>query len=218
VLWIGTAAGLNSFDGVNVYKHVGDDLGLSGPLENEIHHILVDQFNNKWFSTKGGLSILRADRSPWDANGWKGYNRANSFLVDDNVQCVYVDYDNNEALIATEGGLSIYRGPFAEIEKKFAKTEFGPNPFVLTGNPQKLVIKNLMFNSTVKILNINGQLVRELTPKTMLSDGTLAVDGGRAYWDGLDQTGNKVASGVYLFLAISEEGQSVTGKIAVIRK
>lgn len=218
VLWIGTAAGLNSFDGINVYKHVGDDHGLSGPLENEIHHIFVDQFNNKWFSTKGGLSILRGDHSPWDARGWLGYNRSNSYLVDDNVQCVYVDYDNNEALVATEGGLSIYRGPFAEIEKKFEKTEAGPNPFVMESHSQKFVIKNLMFNSTVKILNINGQLVRELTPKTVLNDGTLAVDGGRAYWDGFDQTGNKVASGVYLYLAISEEGKSISGKIAVIRK
>ena len=218
VLWIGTAAGLNSFDGLNVYKHVGDEFGLSGPLENEIHHILVDQFNNKWFSTKGGLSILRGDRSPWDSKGWLGYNRANSYLVDNNVQCVYLDIDNNEALIATEGGLSVYRGPFAEIEKQFTEVATGPNPFVLDGTLKKFVIKNLMFNSTVKILNINGQLIRELTPKTVLRDGTYAVDGGRAYWDGLDSTGKRVASGVYLFLAISEEGKTISGKIAVVRK
>ncbi|MHB2154631.1 two-component regulator propeller domain-containing protein [Calditrichota bacterium GD2] len=218
VLWIGTAAGLNSFDGLRVYKHVGDDLGLSGPLENEIHHILVDASNNKWFSTTGGLSLLRGDRSPWDTKGWLGYNRTNSFLVDDNVQCVYLDEDNNEALIATEGGLSVYRGPFAEIEEQFTKTPAGPNPYILEAGSPKFVIKNLMFNSTVKILNINGKLVRELTPKTLLKDGTLAVDGGRAYWDGLDATGNRVASGIYLFLAISEEGKTISGKIAVIRK
>ncbi len=218
VLWIGTAAGLNSFDGFQVYKHVGDDQGLSGPLENEIHHITVDRFNNKWFSTKGGLSLLRGDRSPWDVKGWLGYTTANSFLVDNNVQCVFVDAERNRALVATEGGLSIYQGPFAEIEEKFEKPPVGPNPFVLDGSGQKLVIKNLMFNSTVKILNINGKLVRELTPKTILRDGTIAVDGGRAYWDGLDKTGHKVASGVYLFLAISEEGKTVSGKIAVIRK
>ena len=75
-----------------------------------------------------------------------------------------------------------------------------------------------MQNSSVKIFTINGHLVRELTSKTVLSDGTVAVDGGRAYWDGRDATGKKVASGIYLYLAYSENGKSITGKFAVIRK
>ncbi|NOX88335.1 MAG: hypothetical protein GXO77_04855 [Calditrichaeota bacterium] len=218
VLWIGTAAGLNSFDGINVYKHVGDERGLSGPLENEIRFILVDNYNNKWFATSGGLSILRGDRSPWDAKGWIGYNTKNSYLISNNVHGIYVDRDNNEALIATEGGLSVYRGAFAEIEEAYEKTAAGPNPYILDRSNTKFVIKNLMFNSTVKIFNINGKLIRELTPKTVLSDGMTAVDGGRAVWDGRDKYGNRVASGIYLYLAFTENGKSTTGKIAIIRK
>ncbi len=218
VLWIGTAAGLNSFDGINVYKHVGDERGLSGPLENEIHFIWVDRYNNKWLATNGGLSILRGDRSPWDGSAWMGLNSQNSFLIDDNVQCLFVDSENSQAFVGTENGLSLYRGAFAEIKETYEQLKAGPNPFILENGNEKFVIKNLLFNSSVKILNINGALVRHLTPKTVLSDGTVAVDGGRAYWDGRDESGARVASGVYLYFAYSENGKSVAGKIAVIRK
>ncbi len=217
-LWIGTASGLNSFDGINIYKHVGDELGLSGPLENNIRSIVVDQYNNKWFATSGGVSILRANRSPWDPHAWKGLNTLNSYLVGNNVYDIYVDEAHGDAYFATDEGLSIYRGSFAEIRKNFNKVAVGPNPYFVEHSGLKFVIKNLMQNSTVKIFTVNGRLVRELTTKTVLNDGTKAVDGGRAYWDGRDRFGNKVASGIYLYLAYTEEGKSTTGKFAVIRK
>ena len=218
ILWIGTASGLNSFDGINVYKHVGDELGLSGPLENNIRAIVVDRYNNKWFATSGGVSILRANRSPWDTHAWKGLNTRNSYLVGDNVYDLFVDDAQGATYIATEAGLSIYRGSFAEIRENFNDVAVGPNPYFVEQADRKLVIKNLMQNSAVKIFTVNGRLIRELTTKTVLSDGTVAVDGGRAYWDGRDRFGNKVASGIYLYLAYTEDGKSTTGKFAVIRK
>ncbi len=218
VLWIGTTSGLNSFDGINVYKHVGDEQGLAGPLENDIRKIVVDKYNNKWFATSGGVSILPADRSPWDTHAWKGFNTRNSYLVSNDVHGIFVDDKTGEAYFATEEGLSIYRGAFAEIRENFNEVAVGPNPYVLDQAEGKFVIKNLMRNSSVKIFTINGHLVRELTSKTLLSDGTIAVDGGRAYWDGRDSLGKKVASGIYLYLAYNENGKSITGKFAVIRK
>jgi len=218
IIWIGTAAGLNSYDGLNVYKHVGDPQGLSGPLENQINHIFVDDYNNKWFSTVGGLSILRGDHSAWDANGWLGYSVANSGLVDNSVEAVFVDNKHSEALIGTNRGLSVYRGSFAEIRPDFKTMAAGPNPFVIGGGAVKFTIKNLEFNSTVKIFTISGRLVRELAPGKRLDDGSLQVDGGRAFWDGKDRTGALVASGIYVYFAFTQERASQAGKIAVIRK
>ena len=66
-----------------------------------------------------------------------------------------------------------------------------------------------MSNSSVKILSISGDVVRELiTP------------GGRiGFWDGKDDDGNFVASGIYMIVAFDEEAQNVaTTKVAVIRK
>ncbi len=218
IIWIGTAAGLNSYDGLNVYKHVGDPQGLNGPLENQINHIFVDDYNNKWFSTIGGLSILRANHSAWDANGWLGYSISNSGLVDNSVEAVYVDNKTSEALIGTERGLSVYRGSFAEIQPDFKTMVAGPNPFIIGREPAKFTIKNLESNSTVKIFTLSGRLVRELAPGGQLSDGGLQIDGGRAFWDGKDRTGALVASGIYVYFAFTQEKASQAGKIAVIRK
>jgi hypothetical protein len=46
-----------------------------------------------------------------------------------------------------------------------------------------------------------------------------AQGGGRAFWDGRDKNGVFVSSGIYFIAAFAENGsQTVTGKVAVIRK
>jgi flagellar hook assembly protein FlgD len=69
-------------------------------------------------------------------------------------------------------------------------------------------VDGLVENSTFKILTIDGVLVREVqTP------------GGRVgYWDGTDQQGNVVASGIYIIATYAESGATANGKVAVIRK
>jgi ligand-binding sensor domain-containing protein len=208
VMWIGTAAGLNSYDGQNFYKHIGD----TGPIENKINYIFVDDYNNKWFATDGGLSILEGDKSPWDANGWRHFTTENSGLVNGIVNSVFVDSDKGEAYIGTDLGLSIFRGAFSEIKPNFDKLTGGPNPFFIDDNANIFTIKNLMVNSTVKILNINGKLVR------ILSEENGLVEGSRATWDGRDSNNKIVASGIYIYLIYSEEGVIGKGKLSVIRK
>ena len=56
--------------------------------------------------------------------------------------------------------------------------------------------------------------MRELLAQTPDSPGGLV-----AYWDGRDDDGNLVSSGVYIVIAFDQEGNSVeTGKIAVLRE
>lgn len=208
VMWIGTAAGLNSYDGQNFYKHVGD----TGPIENKINYIYVDDFNNKWFATDGGLSILEGDKSPWEVSAWSHYTTDNSGLVNNTVNSVFVDSDLGEAYLGTEGGLSIFKGTFSELRSKYDNLTGGPNPFFLDNSSMNFTIKNLMVNSTVKILNINGKLIR------ILSEDNGLVQGSRAQWDGKDSSNNLVASGVYIYLVYSEEGIIGKGKLSVIRK
>ncbi len=212
IVWIGTMSGLNSYDGVNVYKHVGDKSGLSGPMENQINGIFVDKYNNRWFATSGGLSVLRAGKSPWDVNAWQGYTRSNSGLVDNNVNSVFVDNKTGQAILSTDKGISVFRGSFAQIQEDYNKTIGGPNPYIIDGSQGYYSLKFLKQGSSVKIFGINGNLVRELSTDNGL------VDGSRALWDGRDEQGNLVPSGVYLYTAFDQEGQSVAGKIAVIRK
>ena len=212
IVWIGTPSGLNSYDGVNVYKHVGDKNGLAGPLENQINGIFVDKYNNRWFATSGGLSVLRAGKSPWDANAWIGYTSANSGLVNNNVHSVFVDSRTGQAVLATDNGISVFRGSFAQIKDDYNNTIGGPNPYVINGGQDYYILKFLKQSSSVKIFSMNGRLVRELTAENGF------VDGSRARWDGRDEQGNLVPTGIYLYTAYDEEGQSVAGKIAVVRK
>jgi len=210
IMWIGTTAGLNSFDGQNLYRHAGDENGLNGPLSNSISQIVVDRFNNKWIATAGGVSILRGGLSAFEAGSWVGYTSSNSGLLDNNVHSVFVDNDEGAAYIGTESGISVFRGTFAEIRSDFSDVSFGPNPYYVDENVN-FTITNLMNNSTVKIFDLNGSLVREL------SVDNRSVDGSRAEWDGRDLLGNKVASGIYLFMAFTAEGKAKAGKFAVIR-
>ena len=66
-----------------------------------------------------------------------------------------------------------------------------------------------MQDSNIKILTIDGRLVTEFSSP-----------GGRtAYWDGRDDNGDLVSTGVYLIVAYqSETNDVVTGKVAVIRE
>jgi len=208
VMWIGTAAGLNSYDGQNFYKHIGE----TGPVENKINYIFVDAFNNKWFATDGGLSILEGDKSPWDESAWRHYTTENSGLAHEIVNSVFVDSDKGEAYIGTEGGLSIFSGAYSEIRSNFDNLSGGPNPYLLDNSSIPYTIKNLMVNSTVKILNINGKLIR------ILSEENGFVEGSRATWDGRDSNNNLVSSGIYIYLVYSDEGEVSKGKLSVIRK
>jgi ligand-binding sensor domain-containing protein len=211
VVWIGTASGLNSYDGQNVYKHVGDEFGRSGPLENQINSIFVDAYNNKWFSTPAGISVLGGEKSPWDVNGWVGYSTKNSNILSDNVQNIFVDNQTREALVGMDKGLQKFKGSFAEISENYKNVIAGPNPFYANGS-NHLIIKNLKANSAVKIFSLSGNLIQKL------NSGNGMFQGSRAVWDGKNSSGKLVASGVYLFTAWDENGKSKSGKIALIRK
>ncbi len=212
VIWIGTAGGLNSYQpgssGGNTvfFRHVGD----TGPIENKINSIFVDASNNKWFGTDGGLSILIADKSPWDPTAWVHYTTKNSGLPSPIVNSIFVDQLSGESYIGTEAGLAIFRGSFSEIRSDMSLLAGGPNPF-LSGGGNVFTIKNLAVNSQVKIFNLSGILVRKL------STDTGGVQGSRAIWNGKDENGSLVPSGIYVYLAFNEQGQKGTGKIALVR-
>jgi hypothetical protein len=84
----------------------------------------------------------------------------------------------------------------------------GPNPFLIP-SASPLMIRNLVEESTIKILRVDGSLVTEFA----------AQGGGRAFWDGKDSQGRTVGSGIYFVVAYARNGDEVgTGKVAVVRQ
>ena len=68
-----------------------------------------------------------------------------------------------------------------------------------------ITFDGLPANSTIKIFTISGQLVRSLSAST----------GGIA-WDLKNDSGSKVASGIYLYLITNDQNQKTRGKLAII--
>ena len=67
-----------------------------------------------------------------------------------------------------------------------------PNPF----NPNTTIEYAIPINRkvSVKVYNVNGQLVRTLVNNQMVNAGTHKV-----VWDGKNHLGNKVSTGMYLY-------------------
>ena len=74
-----------------------------------------------------------------------------------------------------------------------------------------MTIDGLLQDSEVKIMLLDGTFIRHLDPR----DGEVA--GQQAYWDGRNEQGKLVSSGVYIFVAYTPDGDTITGKIAVVR-
>ena len=72
----------------------------------------------------------------------------------------------------------------------------------------KITFTNLIAESTVKIYSLTGELVR-----TLNDDGGL----GQINWDAANDDGQKVASGLYIFLVTSADGKHKSGKLAIIK-
>ena len=104
------------------------------------------------------------------------------------------------AYIATNKGVSIIRIPFSNEKKSYNNVEIFPSPFSLP-NEKLLTINGLMDNSAVKIMTLNGDSAFELFLN-------MNIKGYQAFWDGRDEQGSYVGSGVYLIAVYNEKGTS----------
>jgi len=107
----------------------------------------------------------------------------------------------------------IAQGPVAETSATVIPTEFAleqnyPNPF----NPSTTIPFSVTEASEVslKIYNLNGQLVRTL------HSGAIAAGEHQRVWDGTDFRGVKVASGVYIY-QLKAKGFVATKKLVLTK-
>lgn len=99
-----------------------------------------------------------------------------------------------------------------------------PNPFT-TGTETRIYLPFKLSAScyvTFRVYSIAGRLIRseerteQLLPGRYTSENPLALD--RAFsWDGRDEAGNLVGSGLYYCALITTSGQNAIAKIAVVR-
>jgi parallel beta-helix repeat protein len=114
---------------------------------------------------------------------------------------------NNKQIACTfnKGGV----GPTAGVPDKFALLQNYPNPF----NPETYISFALPVASSVdlKVYNVAGQLVKSLVDGEEMSAGLHMVR-----WDGTNNNGEKVASGIY-FYKINAGDFQATKKMVVTK-
>ena len=174
---------------------------------NDFSRIRFDPRGNIWITTQSsGVYILTEDGNYWpDING---LNTSNSNLLSNHVNDISFDSKEGLAYIATNKGVSIAKIPYADKKKSYKSVEIFPSPYIIP-NIKPLTINGLRDNSSIKIMSLNGLVFRSINK----SD----VKGYQAFWDGRDDGGNLVGSGIYL-IAVYNDDSSLIEKIAVIRK
>jgi ligand-binding sensor domain-containing protein len=205
-LWVGTDKGIGIIlDPSNPLRDGG--IATYHPLTGVvINTIAVDALNQKWVGTTEGAVLLSPDGTQLLAY-YTVENTAGK-LIDNNVKSIAFDLGTGTVYFGTASGLASLTTASPAPQASFGKLILSPNPFVLP-NVGQLTVDGLVENTILKILSIDGRLMREVkTP------------GGRiGFWDGKDMNGQDVSSGVYIIAAFSEDGSQVaTGKVAVIRR
>lgn len=203
-IWAGTDQGINIiFDPSNPAASIASYY----PLQDQvIQSIVVDPINNKWVGTKSGVYLMSSDGT--SILNQYTFENTGGQLLDDNVLSIAMDQNTGTVYFGTEKGLSSLTTSAITANQTYDNLSFAPNPFYLPA-AQPLRIDGLIESSSLKILSIDGSLVRQLT-----------TPGGRiGSWDGRNDRGDLVATGIYLVVAYIQNGTSVaTGKVAVIRK
>lgn len=215
-IWIGTTSGplyLSMSDiknGNNIFtQHKvprNDNTNYADYLldNSNIRCIAVDGANQKWFGTDNGVYLISDDCNTQIYH----FNTENSPLISNTIHSIAINNNAGKVYFATDKGLCSFNNgivsPNAEMTKDNVYAY--PNP-VKPDYTGKINIVGLSFNADIKIVSTNG---------TLINEGRSA--GGSYTWDGCDQNGKKVASGIYMVETATESGEKgVVCKIAIIR-
>jgi ligand-binding sensor domain-containing protein len=204
--WFGTDSGLSRHIGnsiaINWTTFTIDD-GLSG---NFVHAVARDIKGVIWAGTDGGVSS-------YDGSAWNKYTKQDG-LAGNNVYAIAVDPDGS-LWFGTESGVSRYSegsvlvdDENSNIPKALSIRGSFPNPF----NPQTTIEYVLPQGGFVELslYNLSGQKIRQLVSNT-LSAGMHTV-----VWDGCDQNGKRVSSGIY-FSRLKLGSQITSGRMVLMK-
>lgn len=195
VLWVGTNFGISRYDD-GIERFV--DINLPAGFGPDITSLAFDVRDNVWAASSNGVARIDATTGAIDV-----FTTENSGLLSNQVNAVTVDLATNNLYASTPDGISVHRSSIGEPTPDIEQVIAFPNPFVID-DPSDRLRFNYAGNATVKLFNEAGDPVAEFPVNLP--------------WDGRNNSGREVASGVYLFLLSNENVEIGRGKILVIRK
>ncbi len=207
-VWIGTSLGVNIITNTYSITTGTPKLVITSVFslrQQTVTALAVDPLNQKWVGTNQGLILVNSDGTSLLAT----LNTTNSPLPSDQITSLAIDENTGTVYVGTDKGLTSFITTAVKPKEAFDELTIYPNPLLLNGNNNLVTIDGLIRDTDIKILTISGKLVK-----------AYSSPGGRvAVWDGRDDFGKLVPSGVYFIVAFDKEGNSVAkGKIAVLRE
>ncbi|MBS4001641.1 MAG: hypothetical protein KGZ71_14285 [Desulfobulbaceae bacterium] len=205
-VWIGTAKGVSVIINPSAVLNNRSNLivrSLSRLLgEINVNDIVVDAQNNKWIATSDGVWVVDSD----GAEVLAFINSSNSPLPTNEVFALGYDGKFGKMFFSTRFGvyeattLSVI--PADKYEIVCYPQPYDPNV------DSEMVIDGLVEYSELKILTTDGSFVR-----------SIVTGSKKTVWDGKDENGNFVNSGIFLVVATSlTTKETAVQKIAVVRK
>lgn len=207
-VWVGTNLGANIISNTNAAINTNTSFRISSVFtlrQQTINTIAVDPLNQKWVGTNQGLLLLSSDGSRLISV----YDSKNSALPSDEIKSIAIDEKLGRIYVGTSSGLTSFDTQFKKPNENFDNLVVYPSPYILNSDNGSITIDGLIKDSDIKILSVSGKLVYQFSSP-----------GGRtASWNGRDEFGNFVSSGVYIVVAFDKEGNSVASqKIAIVRE
>ena len=204
-MWFGTGAGLSVIYSPSAIlsgrqPNVISVAAMRGQIVNDI---AIDAINNKWIATENGLYVLSEDGSEILAT----CTQRNTLFQSSKIKAIAIDNKQGIVYVATDEGL--YRGTTSIVNASpdYATTKCYPQPF-FPGIQTGVTIDCLAQESGISIVTPSGMPIRSLKTQS-----------GRIIWDGKNEFGEYVPTGVYLIIMQSgNQDQSGIIKCAVVRK
>jgi hypothetical protein len=175
----------------------GNQLTWDACPDDDFKYFRIYRSETPGFTPSPGDYVHGTTDSDWldtVSEGWKYYYKITA-----------VDMNDNESE-PTGGTATAAEGP--AIPDRLALYQNVPNPF----NPSTTISMGLPAAGRVRLVvyGIDGGLVRTLVDSAVPA-------GFRSFtWDGTDDAGNRVSSGVY-FYRLEAEGESITKKMVLLK-
>jgi len=208
VAWVATDNGVNAVEGI-YSREDGFDMRdwrvystEDGLPSNIVTALAVDPRNTVWVGTEAGLVQIAPDRRTVTA-----FTTHNSGLANDQIRALEFDPKTGALWIGTMGGLSRLQTAASESFTA-ARVRVYPNPMYIDNNGTKVTFVDLPEGARIEILTLTGETVRRL----QLDE----TGGSEATWDGTNEAGFYVESGIYFYTVIDRRGRSAAGKLAVV--
>lgn len=171
-----------------------------------INDVAVDPAGRIWFATSEGAWLVESTEGGY--RPVKHFTTDNSPIFSDEVNSVAVNGETGRVYFSTDRGLVSYLSDAINPSESVRELKVFPNPVRMSSNSSpEVFVEGLVAETSVRIVTSSGSLVRRIEAR-----------GGRLSWDGRDENGQLVSSGVYLVIAVGQNDEGTAyGKIAVIR-